>query len=125
MIVPKRARLVDEPAWKTLVEHCRDTRPRHLRDLFNGDPGRGERLTLEAAGVYLDYSKNRITKDTLPLLTRLAEDCGLRRRIDAMFAGEKINLTENRAVLHVALRAPRDASITVDGDNVVPKVHAV
>ena len=125
MIVPKRARLVDEPAWKTLVEHARDVRPRHLRELFASDPGRGDRLTLEAAGVYLDYSKNRVTKDTVPLLVRLAEDCGLRRRIDAMFDGEKINVTESRAVLHVALRAPRDASFTVDGENVVPKVHAV
>jgi glucose-6-phosphate isomerase len=125
MTAPAPGRLVDEPAWKTLVEHCRDIRPRHLRELFKVDPDRGERLTLEAAGIYLDYSKNRITKDTLPLLIRLAEDRGLRRRIDAMFSGEKINVTEDRAVLHTALRAPRGASITVDGENVVPKVHAV
>ena len=97
----------------------------HLRELFARDPGRGERLTVEAAGVYLDYSKNRITDETVPLLVRLAEDCGLRARIDAMFRGEKINVSEKRAVLHVALRAPRGTSILVDGKNVVPDVHAV
>src|SRR6185295_3816535 len=86
---------------------------------------RGERLTAEAAGLYLDYSKNRITDETLDLLMQLADESGLRARIDAMFAGEKINVTENRAVLHVALRAPRGASIVVDGENVVPQVHAV
>ena len=86
---------------------------------------RGERLTVEAAGIYLDYSKNRITDETVPLLVRLADACGLRGRIDAMFTGEKINVSENRAVLHVALRAPRGASIMVDGRNVVPDVHAV
>ena len=92
---------------------------------FADDPQRGERLTAEAAGIFLDYSKNRITDDTLKLLVQLAEQCGLRARIDAMFGGEKINITENRAVLHVALRAPRGTSITVDGENVVPQVHAV
>ena len=97
----------------------------HLRDLFADDPGRGERMTTEAAGVYLDYSKNRINDKTLKLLIELAEQSGLRARIDAMFRGEKINATENRAVLHVALRAPKCASIIVDGKNVVPEVHAV
>ena len=97
----------------------------HLRDLFADDPKRGERMTAEAAGIYLDYSKNRITDETLKLLFQLAEESGLRARIDAMFRGEKINITENRAVLHVALRAPRGASIVVDGENVVPQVHAV
>ena len=97
----------------------------HLRKLFADDPGRGERMTTEAAGVYLDYSKNRINDKTLKLLIELAEQSGLRARIDAMFRGEKINATENRAVLHVALRAPKCASIIVDGKNVVPEVHAV
>ena len=97
----------------------------HLRKLFADDPKRGERFTAEAVGLYLDYSKNRITDETLELLFQLAEECGLRARIDAMFRGEKINVTENRAVLHVALRAPKGASIVVDGENVVPQVHAV
>jgi glucose-6-phosphate isomerase len=97
----------------------------HLRSLFADDPARGERMTAEAAGVYLDYSKNRINDETVKLLIELAEQSGLRARIDAMFRGEKINVTENRAVLHVALRAPQGASITVDGKNVVPEVHAV
>jgi len=97
----------------------------HLRSLFADDPARGERMTAEAAGVYLDYSKNRITDETLKLLIELAEQSGLRARIDAMFRGERINVTENRAVLHVALRAPKGASIIVDGSNVVPEVHAV
>jgi glucose-6-phosphate isomerase len=97
----------------------------HLRDLFADDPTRGERMTAEAAGVYLDYSKHRINDETLKLLIELAEQSGLRARIDAMFRGEKINITENRAVLHVALRAPKGASIVVDGRNVVPEVHAV
>jgi glucose-6-phosphate isomerase len=96
-----------------------------LRSLFAGDPGRGERLTAEAAGIFLDYSKNRITDETVQLLVALAEEAGLRQRIDAMFSGEKINVTEKRAVLHVALRAPKDATILVDGENVVPQVHAV
>ena len=118
-------RVADRPAWKALDAHHRDVSTVHLRELFARDPGRGERLTAEAAGIYLDYSKNRITDETLRLLVRLAVESGLRARIDAMFGGEKINVSENRAVLHVALRAPRGASILVDGDNVVPGVHAV
>src|SRR5205085_10959694 len=97
----------------------------HLRRLFADDPGRGERLTAEAAGVYLDYSKNRVTDATMALLLQLADESGLSARIVAMFGGEKINVTERRAVLHVALRAPRGDSIVVDGQNVVPEVHAV
>ena len=118
-------RLTERPAWKALEEHHRQIHGLHLRDLFARDPARGERLTAEAAGVYLDYSKNRIADATLPLLVRLAEECGLRARIDAMFRGEKINVSENRAVLHVALRAPQGTSILVDGANIVPEVHAV
>ena len=117
--------LTTRPAWKALVAHHEQVRGVHLRTLFAGDPTRGERLTAEAAGVFLDYSKNRITDDTLGLLLKLAGECGLRQRIDAMFRGDKINVTENRAALHVALRAPRAASIIVDGENVVPQVHAV
>ncbi len=97
----------------------------HLRQLFADEPGRGERLTAEAAGLFLDYSKNRVTDETLALLFQLAEESGLKARIDAMFRGDKINVTENRAVLHVALRAPRGESILVDGEDVVPQVHAV
>ena len=122
---PPAGRLPNKPAWKARKKHHRNVRAVHLRELFARDPGRGERLTVEAAGVYLDYSKNRITDETVPLLVALAEDCGLRARIDAMFRGEKINVSEKRAVLHVALRAPRGASILVDGKNVVPEVHAV
>ena len=118
-------RLTERQAWKALEEHHRTIQSIHLRELFSRDPQRGQRLTAEAAGVYLDYSKNRITDDTLALLVRLAEESGLRGRIDAMFRGEKINVSENRAVLHVALRAPRGASIVVEGENVVPGVHAV
>jgi len=117
--------LVQRPAWKALETHHRAVRDVHLRKLFADDPKRGERMALEAAGLYLDYSKNRITDETLELLLRLAEECGLRARIDAMFRGEKINVTENRAVLHVALRAPRGVSIPVDGVDVVPQVHEV
>ena len=119
------SRLTEQPAWKALEEHHRKIRRIHLRELFGRDPRRGERLTVEGAGIYLDYSKNRITDETVPLLVSLAEDCGLRRRIDAMFLGEKINSSEKRAVLHVALRAPRGTSIVLDGENVVPGVHAV
>ena len=119
------APLTERRAWKALTEHHRTIRDLHLRKLFAGDPTRGERMTAEAAGLYLDYSKNRVTDDTLRLLLQLAEESGLRERIDAMFRGEKINVTENRAVLHMALRAPRDVSIVVDGKNVVPDVHAV
>ncbi len=113
------------PAWKALQEHFASVRTLHLRELFAADPSRGERFAAEAAGVYLDYSKNRVTGETLRLLVRLAEESGLRARIEAMFRGERINVSENRAVLHVALRAPRDASIVFDGANVVPEVHAV
>jgi glucose-6-phosphate isomerase len=117
--------LTARPAWKALVAHHKKIRDVHLRQIFADDPKRGERLTAEAAGVFLDYSKNRITDETLKLLLKLAGECGLRQRIDAMFRGDKINITENRAVLHVALRAPEAASIVVDGENVVPQVHAV
>ena len=112
-------------AWKALKSHYEKIRGLHLRELFADDPKRGERLSTEAVGLYLDYSKNRVTDETLKLLLGLAEECGLRARIDAMFRGEKINITENRAVLHVALRAPRGTSIVVDGEDVVPQVHAV
>jgi len=117
--------LTTRPAWKALEVHHRQIRELHLAKLFAEDATRGERMTVEAAGIYLDYSKNRITDETLKLLLELAEQSGLRARIDAMFRGDKINITEDRAVLHVALRAPRDASIVVDGRNVVPDVHAV
>jgi len=117
--------LRSSPAWKALEAHHSKVRELHLRQLFAEDPKRGERLALEAAGLYFDYSKNRVTDETLKLLLQLAEECGLRAHIDAMFSGEKINITENRAVLHVALRAPKGASIVVDGENVVPQVHAV
>jgi glucose-6-phosphate isomerase len=117
--------LASRPAWKALETHARGMHDVHLRTLFADDPARGERLTAEGAGLFLDYSKNRVTDETLRLLVRLADESGLRARIGAMFRGEKINITENRAVLHVALRAPRGASIVVDGKNVVPEVHAV
>ena len=117
--------LRERPAWKALESHHQKSSGVHLRSLFEDDPGRGERFTAEAAGLFLDYSKNRITDETLGLLKKLAEESGLRERIDAMFRGEKINITEGRAVLHVALRAPRGQSILVDGEDVVPQVHAV
>ena len=119
------APLTERKAWKALEGHHKNIRDLHLRKLFADDPKRGERMTAEAIGLYLDYSKNRITDETLKLLLQLAEESGLRERIDAMFRGEKINVTEKRAVLHVALRAPKGASIVVDGENVVPGVHAV
>jgi glucose-6-phosphate isomerase len=119
------APLTQRPAWKALEAHYPKVRELHLRKLFAEDPNRGERLTTEAVGIYLDYSKNRITDETLKLLLQLAEESGLRSRIDAMFRGEKINVTEKRAVLHVALRAPRGQSIVLDGEDVVPPVHAV
>ena len=119
------APLVERQAWKDLAAHHQKIRDLHLRKLFADDSKRGERMTAEAVGLFLDYSKNRVTDETLKLLLRLADESGLRGRIDAMFRGEKINITENRAVLHVALRAPRGASIVVDGENVVPQVHAV
>jgi glucose-6-phosphate isomerase len=112
-------------AWKALEIHYKKIRGLHLRELFARDKFRGERMTAEGAGLYLDYSKNRITYQTLRLLLELAEESGLQARIDAMFRGEKVNLTERRPALHVALRAPRGTSIYVDGNNVVPQVHAV
>src|SRR5262249_3102823 len=123
--IVKKQSVVERPSWKALESHYQEVSKLHLRNLFAEDSKRGERMTVEAVGLYLDYSKNRITDKTLELLFRLAEESGLQSRIDAMFRGEKINVTENRAVLHTALRAPRDASIVVDGENVVPKVHAV
>jgi glucose-6-phosphate isomerase len=122
---PTATSLTSRPAWKALETHARAMRDVHLRTLFSDDPSRGERLTAEGAGLFLDYSKHRVTGETMGLLVRLAEESGLRARIDAMFRGDRINVTENRAVLHVALRAPKDASIVVDGKNVVPEVHAV
>jgi glucose-6-phosphate isomerase len=116
---------VKRPAWKALEDHYKSIHKTHLRNLFADDPKRGERLTVEALGIYLDYSKNRVTDETLKLLLQLAKESGLQARIDAMFRGEKINITEKRAVLHVALRALRGTSIVVDGQNVVPAVHAV
>ena len=117
--------VTETPAWKALDSHYREIRGLHLRDLFARDPERAALFTIEAGGLYFDYSKNRVTRETLALLLRLAEETGLRSRIEAMFAGEKINSTENRPVLHIALRAPSSASILVDGRNVVPLVHAV
>jgi glucose-6-phosphate isomerase len=113
------------PAWKSLASHSKEINKLHLRELFASDTARGERFNAEAVGLFLDYSKNRITETTLKLLFQLAEESDLRARIDAMFSGEKINITENRAVLHVALRAPKDSTLMVDGKNVVPEVHAV
>jgi glucose-6-phosphate isomerase len=119
------ASLIESEAWKALETHAAKSRILHLRDLFAQDPVRGDRLKVEAAGIYFDYSKNRITDETIKLLLQLAEESGLRSRIDAMFTGEKINVTEKRAVLHVALRAPIGDNILVDGVDVVPLVHAV
>ena len=124
-MAPRIKPLTKRPAWEALQAHYKTIRELHLRELFAEDPQRGESMTAEAVGVHLDYSKNRITQDTLKLLLQLAEESGLRAQIEAMFSGEKINVTENRAVLHVALRTPKDASIMVDGENVVPQVHAV
>ena len=117
--------LTARAAWNALAAHLEKMRDAHLRTLFADDPGRGERMTAEAAGVFLDYSKNRVTTETLALLVSLAEESGLRARRDAMFRGERINVTEDRAALHVALRAPKGESIFVDGKNVVPEAHAV
>ena len=133
MTVPIEQSVTGEPvqpltatkAWNALSRHYDAIRTAHLRTLFAEDPTRGERLTAEAAGIFLDYSKNRITDETVARLVALADQAGLRSRIDAMFRGDKINVTENRAVLHVALRAPRGTSIIVDGENVVPHVHEV
>jgi glucose-6-phosphate isomerase len=117
--------LSERPAWSALQAHHAALAPRHLRDLFADDPNRGERLAAEAVGLYLDYSKHRVTDDTIALLLQLAEESGLRAHIDAMFAGEQINVSEGRSVLHVALRMPRDASLVVDGVDVVTEVHEV
>jgi len=114
-----------QTAWSALASHYKTVSKLHLRLLFADDPKRGERLAAGAVGLYLDYSKNRVTDETLRLLLHLAEESGLRARIDAMFHGEKINITEKRSVLHIALRAPRGSSIVVDGKNIVPEVHAV
>jgi glucose-6-phosphate isomerase len=119
------APLTQRAAWKALETHAAANRELNLKKLFADDPKRGDRFTLDAAGIYLDYSKNRITDETIQLLLQLAEESGLASRIDAMFSGEKINVTEKRAVLHVALRAPKGESILVDGADVVPQVHAV
>jgi glucose-6-phosphate isomerase len=113
------------PAWRALTEHYEQLRTRHLRELFDQDPGRGERLTAEGAGLFLDYSKNRVTDETLKLLLDLADQVGLSARIEAMFSGERINVSENRSVLHVALRMPRGSSLVVDGEDVVAQVHEV
>jgi glucose-6-phosphate isomerase len=121
----KRKSLTRLPAWKSLAQHNKEIKRLHLRDLFANDATRGEKFTADAVGVFLDYSKNRITNATLQLLLQLAEESDLRERIDAMFRGDKINVTEKRAVLHVALRAPSDAAFLVDGKNVVADVHAV
>ncbi len=117
--------LTRRKAWQALQAHHEKVRGVHLRELFAEDSGRGERMTAEAVGIFLDYSKNRVTDETVKLLIRLAEESGLASHIDAMFRGDKINFTEKRAVLHIALRAPRGTSIVVDGENVVPQVHAV
>jgi glucose-6-phosphate isomerase len=121
----KLAPLGERPAWKALQAHFQQIQGKHLRELFEADPTRGERFTAETGGIFLDYSKNRITDETLKLLVTLAEESGVREKIDAMFRGDKINITENRAVLHVALRAPKTESIILDGEDVVPPVHAV
>uniref|UniRef100_A0A7C1FUJ5 Glucose-6-phosphate isomerase n=1 Tax=Caldilinea aerophila TaxID=133453 RepID=A0A7C1FUJ5_9CHLR len=120
-----QAHLTTSTTWRQLEEHAKTLRAVHLRDLFATDLGRGERMVIDELGLYFDYSKHRVNDETLRLLVQLAEERGLRERIDAMFRGEKINVTEQRAVLHVALRAPRDAHIYVDGEDVVPEVHAV
>jgi len=117
--------LTQRPAWEELQNHSKQVRTQHLRDLFAADPGRGQRMAIEAAGIYLDYSKNRITEQTIKLLIQLADQSGLHARTEAMFRGDRINTTENRSVLHIALRMPRGSSIVVDGTNVVPEVHAV
>ncbi|HEV2730929.1 MAG TPA: glucose-6-phosphate isomerase, partial [Terriglobales bacterium] len=118
-------RTIKPSAWKALTAHYKTVSKLHLRQLFADDPKRGQRMAVEGVGLYLDYSKNRVTDETLKLLLELAEESGFRARIDAMFSGEKINITEKRAVLHVALRAPQGESIFVDGKDVVPEVHDV
>jgi glucose-6-phosphate isomerase len=123
--VPDTPSLTSRPEWQALQRHHAEIAPKHLRELFGADPDRGERLALDAEGIYLDYSKHRATDETIQLLVALAEACGLRERIEAMFRGERINMTENRSVLHVALRAPRGSEIVVDGVNVVEQVWEV
>src|SRR4051794_8879113 len=125
MTMTERARLTETAEWQALRRHHNDLRYVELRELFRADPERGTRLTAEGADLFVDYSKQRLTDDTIRLLVDLARACGVEERRDAMFRGEKINVTEDRAVLHVALRAPRDAVIEVDGVNVVPEVHEV
>jgi glucose-6-phosphate isomerase len=119
------APLTERPTWKALKSHYEAVRDEHLRRLFAEDPKRGERLAIEAVGLFMDYSKNSVTDETLTLLVQLARESGLEERREAIFRGEKINITEKRAVLHVALRAPKNESITVDGTDVVPEVHVV
>src|SRR5438045_7894686 len=115
----------ERKAWQALKRHHEEIAGTHLRELFASDSGRGERLTAEAAGLFLDYSKNRVTDETVALLVELAEQCGLPERREAMFSGEHINVSEDRAVLHVALRMPRERSLIIDGEDVVKQVHAV
>src|ERR1700761_3155938 len=121
----ERKPLTKLSAWKDLAEHHKKIEDTHLREWFEKDPQRAEKFSVEAAGIFLDYSKNRISEKTLKLLLELADESGLKAKIDAMFSGEKINITEKRAVLHVALRAPKDEKILVDGEDVVPGVHEV
>jgi glucose-6-phosphate isomerase len=123
--VPTVTPLTERDSWRALARHYQEVRGSHVRELFDGDPGRGERLVAEGAGLYLDYSKNRITDETIELLVALADDCGMPERREAMFRGDRINVSENRSVLHVALRMPRDRSLVVDGVDVVKEVHEV
>ena len=124
-VMPSVRTLRDRPAWRALEKHYEELGPKHLRELFAADGTRGERLVAEGPGLYLDYSKNRITEETIELLVALAEQSGLADRIEAMFTGERINVSENRSVLHVALRMPKSASLIVDGVDVVKQVHEV
>jgi glucose-6-phosphate isomerase len=124
-IMTEPSALTSRPAWQALQNHFNSISPLHLRQMFQEDPRRSEKLSVDAVGIFLDFSKNRITDETIKLLTQLARECGLQEKIEAMFRGDRINITENRSVLHTALRAPRGASIIVDGENVVPVVHAV
>ena len=117
--------LLELPTWRALKQHSKEISKTTLRELFDNDPQRGTRYNADAVGIFLDYSKNRVTDETLKLLVELAEQRGLKQHIEAMFRGDKINITENRAVLHIALRAPKSESILVDGKDVVPEVHAV
>src|SRR5215472_16999447 len=122
---PQTQSCTERSAWKALVAHHQKIRDQHLRKLFADDPTRGNRMTAEGVGLFFDYSKNRVTNETLNLLVQLADESGLRERIDGIFRGEKINVTENRSLLHVALRAPKGELIVVDGENVEPQVHGV